>query len=153
MANELTVGKRIQLKQLVDRELDQLYKRAVELGVMMGELFLDNRSQLRNIETVAAAATRTSALKNHVKNQTGKDRLRRPENQTWARGERSLGARTLNLLDELGAHAASIVQRAAVDGTDDERAELARTVEIELQRGVVQTAVCAALYSDPGAQS
>ena len=93
MTNDMMV--RIELKRRIDRDLDQLYKQANELGEEMGKLFkTDSRSQLRNLETLAAAATRTSALKNHVKNQTGKDRLRRDQKkQTWAllHGGKSLG--------------------------------------------------------------
>lgn len=148
MANDMMI--RIQLKRRIDRDLDELYKAANELGEEMGKLFTaDNRSQLRNLETVAAAATRTSALKNHVKNQTGKDRLRREPEQTWAlqRGAASLGEKLLALLDALGGRATSIVSALPLGDFDQEgRDELARTVEIELQRGVVQTAVCAALY-------
>ncbi|WP_437743776.1 hypothetical protein WMF39_01495 [Sorangium sp. So ce1504] len=147
MTNDMMV--RIELKRRIDRDLDELYKEANSLGEEMGKLFTSfNRSQLRNLETVAAAATRTSALKNHVKNQTGKDRLR-PTNQTWALqcGAKSLGEKLLALLDALGGRATSIVSALPLGDLDQEaRDELARTVEIELQRGVVQTAVCAALY-------
>ncbi len=149
MASELI--ERVRIKQRVDRELDLLYERAKALGEEMGILFKAySRSQLRNLETVAAAATRTSILKNHVKNQTGKDRLRYEQHQTWARGAPSLGERTLTLLDELGGRAAVIVAPLPIKDEED-RHDLARSVEIELQRGVVQTAVCAALYANPEA--
>ncbi|WP_437600240.1 hypothetical protein WMF28_01605 [Sorangium sp. So ce590] len=148
MTNDMMV--RVELKRRIDRDLDELYKQANELGEEMGKLFKAyNRSQLRNLETVAAAATRTSALKNHVKNQTGKDRLRLESNQTWAlqRGAKSLGEKLLALLDALGGRATNIVSALPPGNLDQEaRDDLARTVEIELQRGVVQTAVCAALY-------
>jgi len=150
VANELSV--RVDLKRRIDRDLDKLYARANELGEGMGKLFkTHSRSQLRNLETVAAAATRTSALKNHVKNQTGKDRVRFEQNQTWAhkREGTSLGEELLALLDGLAARAVSIVSALPLGDLDQEgRDELARTVEIELQRGVVQTAVCAAIYRD-----
>jgi hypothetical protein len=153
----MTVVYRIRLKHFIDVELDGLYQEAENLGVAMGKLFTEaKRSQLRNLESVAAAATRTSALKNHVKTQTGKDRLRYEQNQTWARKEKegdvSLGVQTLHLLERLDGRAAGIVKKLAIDGSDDEQSELARIVEIELQRGVVQTAVCAALYGEPEAQ-
>lgn len=148
MTNDMMI--RIELKRRIDRELDELYKQATELGEEMGELFtIYNRSQLRNLEAVAAAATRTSALKNHVKNQTGKDRLRPEPNQTWARqrGDKNLGEKLLGILDALGGRATRIVSALPLDNLDQEaRDDLARIVEIELQRGVVQTAVCAALY-------
>jgi len=151
MGRELTVRERIRLKQLIDEKLDKLYKPAEQLGEAMGQVFTkDHRSQLRNLETVAGAATRSSALKNHVKNQTGKDSSRK-EPKTWALQDKGkcLGERTLGLLNELGKHATDIAEALWDGAPQDEQAELARTVEIELQRGVVQTAVCAALYPIP----
>lgn len=148
MAEKMSVRERIELKQLIDRELDGLYERASALGRLMGKYFGEaNRSQLRNLETVAAAATRTSALKNHVKNQTGKDR-----GKSWAvnTGESTLGAQVLQLLEALPGRAAIVVENAKIKGSPEERRELARGVEIDLQRGVVQTAVCAALYAGIG---
>lgn len=148
---------RIEIKHRVDQALDRLYPRAAGLGREMGELFLTGaRSQMRGLEAVVGAATRTSALKNHVKRQTGKDRLRSARLQTWARstggeavssGFQSLGDKFLALLDDLPAQSAEIVRDLpSTLGEATSSGELARTVEIELQRGLVQTAVCAALY-------
>ncbi len=148
MAEKLSVRKQIELKQLIDRELDGLYERASTIGRLMGEYFGEaNKSQLRNLEAVAAAARRTSALKNHVKNQTGKDR-----GKSWAvsTGESTLGGQVLKLLEDLGGRASLIVENAKIEGSAEDRRDLARGVEIELQRGVVQTAVCAALYAGIG---
>ncbi len=154
MASEITPVKRMQLKKLIDQELDKLYQPFSTLGKAMGELFgRGNLAQLRNLESVAAAATRTSWLKNHIKNQTGKDRLRFQNNQTWARNGSALGRQALELLDDLGAHAVNIVKKLEIDPGQEAGQELARTVEIELQRGLVQTAVCTALYADLEAQS
>ena len=151
MASELNVVDRIRLRQLIDRDLDACYQEATELGKKMGQrLSGEHQSQLRHLESIAAAATRTSALKNHVKNQTGKDRTRK-EPQTWAcpvEG-RPLGEQTLELLEKLGGRAATIVKTLAPAGlAEEDQRELARSVEIELQRGLVQTAVCAALYGN-----
>lgn len=152
MPIKLSVVERMKLKRLIDQELDGLYERASNLGKDMGRLFtLGNRSQLRNLETVAAAATRTSILKNHIKNQTGKDRLRYEQNQTWAKDDSSLGRQAMKLLDDLRSHAITVVTTLEIDTTDEKGKELSRTLEIELQRGVIQTAVCAALYGDLGA--
>lgn len=145
MSDLLTVQQRIRLKQIIDRRLDGLYTRASELGKQMGAAFgSEAKSQLRNLESIASAATRTSALKNHVKNQTGKDKGK----ETWADGEagESLGERVLQLLDDLVGVSLEVVEELKHDGAEEERRELARTVELELQRGLVQTAVCSALW-------
>ncbi len=141
---------RVALKPIIDTELDGLYNEASKLGQLMGRLFgATGRSQLRNLETVVSAATRTSALKNHIKNQTGKDR-----GVSWALKPKgcdlSLGTQVLQFVEQLGSRAKAIVERAQMAGTPEHKADLAREVEIELQRGVVQTAVCTALYAGVG---
>lgn len=144
--NEVSeVHERILLKRLINKELDALYACASSLGRSMGRVFAgDARSQLRNLESIASAATRTSTLKNHVKNQTGKDTKRK----TWASEQDGslLGVATLALLDDLAGRSTEIARVLPHGGTDEDGRELARSIEIELQRGVVQTAVCAALY-------
>lgn len=149
MPEQLSVLERIQLKQCIDQELDGLYQRASELGQLMGTYFgTTSRSQLRNLEAVVGAATRTSALKNHIKNQTGKDR-----DKSWSLkiDGVSLGDKALAFIESLGGRAAVVVEKAEL--TDDpvrDQNKITRMIEIELQRGVVQTAVCAALYADVG---
>jgi hypothetical protein len=54
----------------------------------------------------------------------------------------------LTLLDELGRTAVGIVTALGLEASAEDGLELARTVEIELQRGLVQTAVCTALYGN-----
>lgn len=150
MLEQLSVRQRVELKQLIDQELDCLYEQASKLGRLMGTFFgTTSRSQLRNLEAVVGAATRTSALKNHIKNQTGKDR-----DESWSQKTdgKSLGAQTLELVEQLSSRAATVTQKLRLAGSTDELTDVVRFVEIELQRGVVQTAVCAALYADLGAQ-
>ncbi|MCG8424903.1 MAG: hypothetical protein MJE77_44020 [Proteobacteria bacterium] len=151
MTTDLTTAHRIRMQRRVDRRLDALYAEASALGKTMGKVFAQrNRSQLRNLAAVVASATRTSTLKNHVKNQTGKNRGRRSE-PTWTAENPSIGQQALTLLDKLGGQARDIVAETAaeptVEMTEDSRRELARTVELDLQRGVVHTLVCAAEYS------
>lgn len=167
MTDQPSIRILVRRKQLIDRRLDALYATVSELGKQMGELIGtaagdSGKSQLRNLEAVVAAATRTSALKNHIKNQTGKDRGKnqtgndrgnREERRTWARPlpGGSLGEKLLSMVEGLGGHATVIVKQSEFTGAEEERREWERQVEIELQRGVVHTLVCTALYGQSGA--
>ncbi len=150
MEIEITTTDRIRLKQFVDRELDKLYTDASKLGMTLGSLFTGtNTSQLRNMESVVSAATRTSDLKNYIKNQVGKDIQREEKKKNgWSLpNENSSGRQTLKLIDSLPDRARSIVKELALNASTDVQHELARITEIDLQRGVVETVVCTALYS------
>lgn len=158
MTDQLSIRILVRRKQLIDRRLDALYETMSELGKQMGKLIgtaanNSGKSQLRNLEAVVAAATRTSALKNHIKNQTGKDRGSRADRRTWARpiSGGSIGEKLLAMVEGLGGYATAIVKDSEFTGPEEERREWERQVEIELQRGVVHTIVCTALYDQPGA--
>lgn len=156
MLEQLSVLERVQLKQLIDQELDSMYELASNLGQQMGLLFgKESRSQLRKLEAVAGAATRTSALKNHIKNQTGKDRGLKEPKQTWSKTVNgvSLGEQVLACVEKLGGRASAVAAKSKLKGSDEDINELARFIELELQRGVVQTSVCTALYASVGKTS
>ncbi len=117
-----------ELIQKTDCYIDENHQVFSELGKRFSEEFVDDRTQIRNLQQITCSATRFADIEDFVKNQMGKER----NESKW----RALGDDILKQLEQLRSESEKLDTASATQ----------MALRLRLARGWVRAVVSEYLY-------